>query len=148
MVTMSATANIAATSWASAGLGSTRYRSSTPHANRPDLQREGEHRAPPVLTHSCANKSSTSTGHPRLIAIPICWTFRSVFDTLDNIDKLAADINDAKTSLEPVDRILPQIITQLKLTADDSEALAALLVSTYGQADLQSTATDQTFDDL
>ena len=97
---------------------------------------------------SCADKSSTSTGHPRLIAIPICWTFRSVFDTLDNIDKLAADINDAKTSLEAVDRILPQIITQLKLTADDSEALAALLVSTYGQADLQSTATDQTFDDL
>ena len=63
---------------------------------------------------SCADKSSTSTGHPRLIAIPICWTFRSVFDTLDNIDKLAADINDAKTSLEAVDRILPQIITQLK----------------------------------
>ena len=32
--------------------------------------------------------------------IPICWTFRSVFETLDDIDKLADDINDAKTSLE------------------------------------------------
>jgi putative drug exporter of the RND superfamily len=79
--------------------------------------------------------------------IPICWTFRSVFDTLDHIDKLAADINDAKTSLEAIDRILPQIITQLKLTADDSEALAALLVSTYGQSSLQSAQTDQTFFD-
>ena len=79
--------------------------------------------------------------------IPICWTFRSVFDTLDHIDKLAEDINAAKTSLEAVDRILPQIITQLKLTADDSEALAALLVSTYGQSSLQSTQTDQTFVD-
>ncbi|OBA79628.1 hypothetical protein A9W99_19880 [Mycobacterium sp. 1164966.3] len=80
--------------------------------------------------------------------IPICWAFRSLFDGLDNIDHLAADIKDARTSLEALDRILPQVITQLKLTADDSEALAALLVSTYGQSSLQSTQTDQTFDDL
>ena len=80
--------------------------------------------------------------------IPLCWAFRSVFDTLDHIDKLASDITDAKTSLEAIDRVLPQIIVQLKLTADDTEALQALLVNTYGQGDLQSTQTDQTFDDL
>ena len=79
--------------------------------------------------------------------IPICWTFRSVFDTLDHIDKLAEDITAAKTSLEALDRIIPQIIIQLKLTADDSEALANLLVSTYGQSSLQSTQTGQTFFD-
>jgi RND superfamily putative drug exporter len=60
---------------------------------------------------------------------------------------LAADINEAKNSLEVIDKILPQIITQLKLTADDTEQITALLVSTYGQSDLQSTQTDQTFDD-
>jgi putative drug exporter of the RND superfamily len=80
--------------------------------------------------------------------VPLCWAFRSVFDTLDNIDKLAADIKDAQTSLEVIDKILPQIITQLKLTADDTEDLAALLVKTYGSADLQSTQTNQTFDDM
>ncbi|OBI50036.1 hypothetical protein A5707_15745 [Mycobacterium kyorinense] len=80
--------------------------------------------------------------------IPICWAFRSLFEGLDNIDHLAADIKDARTSLEALDRLLPQVITQLKLTADDSEALAALLVSSYGQSSLQSTQTDQTFDDL
>lgn len=79
--------------------------------------------------------------------IPICWAFRSLWDTLDHIDHLAADINDAKTSLEAIDKILPQIITQLKLTADDTEAITALLVSTYGQSSLQSTQTDQTFFD-
>ena len=77
----------------------------------------------------------------------MCWAFRSLFDTLDNIDHLAADIKDAKTSLEAIDRILPQIITQLKLTADDTEALTGLLISTYGQSALQSTQTDQTFYD-
>ncbi|WP_197283784.1 MMPL/RND family transporter [Mycobacterium sp. Marseille-P9652] len=80
--------------------------------------------------------------------IPICWTFRSLFDGLDNIDKLADDITDAKTSLEAVDRLLPQVITQLKLTADDTEQLSNLLLSSYGQSALQSTQTDQTFDDL
>jgi RND superfamily putative drug exporter len=79
--------------------------------------------------------------------IPICWTFRSVFAGIDNIDKLAEDINNAKISLEEIDKVLPQIITQLKLTADDSESLAALLVNTYGSSSLQSTQTDQTFFD-
>lgn len=79
--------------------------------------------------------------------IPICYAFRSLFESIDGLDKMADDIKDAVTSLEVIDKTLPQIITQLKLTADDSDALASLLVSTYGQSSLQSTQTDQTFDD-
>jgi RND superfamily putative drug exporter len=79
--------------------------------------------------------------------IPICWAFRSLWDGLDHIDHLAVDVKDAETSLEAIDKVLPQIITQLKLTADDSEALAALLVNIYGASSLQSTQTDQTFFD-
>src|SRR3984893_3483990 len=74
--------------------------------------------------------------------VPMCWAFRSLFDTLDNIDHLAADIKDTTISLEAIDRIVPQIITQLKLTADDSEALAALLTNTYGSSSLHSTQPD------
>ncbi|SPM37813.1 putative membrane protein MmpL [Mycobacterium rhizamassiliense] len=79
--------------------------------------------------------------------IPVCYAFRSLFESVDGLDQLADDIKDAVVSLEVVDRTFPQIITQLKLTADDSEALAKLLVSTYGQSSLQSTQTDQTYDD-
>ena len=79
--------------------------------------------------------------------IPICWTFRSLFETIDQIDKLADDIADAKVSIQVIDQTFPQIIAQLKATADDTEALRAKLVNTYGSADLQSLATDQTFDD-
>jgi RND superfamily putative drug exporter len=42
---------------------------------------------------------------------------------------------------------LPQIITQLKLTADDTEQITGLLSNSYGQSALQSTQTNQTFDD-
>ncbi len=79
--------------------------------------------------------------------IPICWTFRSVFDTVDQIDKLADDIQDAKMSIEEIDKTFPQIIAQLKATADDTEALQQKLVNSYGSADLQSLQTEQTFDD-
>jgi putative drug exporter of the RND superfamily len=79
--------------------------------------------------------------------VPICWTFRSVFAAIDNIDKLAEDIKYAKISLQEIDKAFPQIITQLKLTADDSESLASLLTNTYGSSSLQSTQTDQTFFD-
>ncbi len=79
--------------------------------------------------------------------VPICWAFRSLFDTLDNIDHLAADIKDATASIDAIDKILPQIITQLKLTADDTEAITGLLLNTYGQSALQTTQTDQTYYD-
>jgi RND superfamily putative drug exporter len=79
--------------------------------------------------------------------IPICWTFRSVFDTIDQIDKLAEDINYARISIDEIDKTFPKIIAQLKATADDTEALQAKLVNSYGSADLQSLATEQTFDD-
>jgi RND superfamily putative drug exporter len=79
--------------------------------------------------------------------IPICWAFRSVFDTIDHIDHLAEDITKTKMSLEEVDKAFPQIIAQLKATADDTEALQSKLVNSYGSADLQSIQTEQTFDD-
>src|SRR6201994_4601235 len=63
--------------------------------------------------------------------VPICWAFRSLWDTLDKIDHLAADIKDVRTSLQAIDAIVPQIITQLKLTADDTEQITALLTNTY-----------------
>ncbi|OBI98020.1 RND family transporter [Mycobacterium asiaticum] len=80
--------------------------------------------------------------------IPVCWAFRSLFDALDGIDKMAEDIKDAVGSLEVIDRLLPQMITQMKIMRDDTMALQALLVNTYGSADLQSIQTDQTFDDM
>lgn len=40
------------------------------------------------------------------------------------------------------------MISQMKIMRDDTEALQALLVNSYGSADLQAIQTDQTFDDM
>jgi RND superfamily putative drug exporter len=79
--------------------------------------------------------------------IPICWALRSVWDTIDQIDHLAEDINNTRISLVEIDKAFPPIIAQLKATADDTEALRAKLVNSYGSADLATIQTEQTFDD-
>ena len=85
---------------------------------------------------------------PHCFDIPLCWAFRSLFDALDGIDSLDAQIANAVTSLEAIDRLLPQMITQLKIMTDQTEALQAVLVNSYGPSHLQSAQTDQTFDDM
>ena len=69
---------------------------------------------------------------PHCFDIPLCWAFRSLFDALDGIDSLDAQIANAVTSLEAIDRLLPQMITQLKIMTDQTEALQAVLVNSYG----------------
>ncbi|MGH3641630.1 MAG: RND family transporter, partial [Mycobacterium sp.] len=85
---------------------------------------------------------------PHCYDIPICWAFRSLFDGLDGIDALTEQIGNAVTDLQAVDALLPQLISQLKITLDNSQALQAIVVNSYGPAHLQSTQTQQTFDDL
>ena len=85
---------------------------------------------------------------PHCFDIPLCWAFRSLFDGLDGIDSLDAQIANAVTYLQAIDRLLPQMITQLKIMMDETQRLQAVIVNSYGPAHLQSTQTDQTFDDL
>lgn len=85
---------------------------------------------------------------PHCFDIPACWAFRSLFDMLDSVDSLAGDIKDAVASLEVVDKLLPQMVSQLKIMADDMQGLQALIVNTYGPSNIQADNTDQTFDDM
>ncbi|WP_420109975.1 RND family transporter, partial [Mycolicibacter arupensis] len=85
---------------------------------------------------------------PHCYDIPVCWAFRSLWDMMDSVDKLAANIKDAVTSLEVVDSLLPQMVAQLNIMADDQIALRSLIVNTYGPSSIAAENTDQTFDDM
>jgi hypothetical protein len=50
---------------------------------------------------------------PHCFDIPICGSLRSVFDTLDGIDKLADDIGNVTKNIDKVDVLLPQSDAQL-----------------------------------
>lgn len=85
---------------------------------------------------------------PHCFDIPVCWSFRSLFDVIDKVDNLAADIGNAVGSLEVVDSLMPQMVSLLRQTVADNQALLALIVNNYGPTDIQNKNTDQTFDDM
>ncbi|WP_110315569.1 RND family transporter [Mycolicibacterium moriokaense] len=85
---------------------------------------------------------------PHCYDIPVCYAFKSLFDGLDGIDALDAQIHNAVADFQAVDALMPQMVTQLKIQRDEAQALQAVIVNSYGPAHLQSTQSDQTFDDL
>ncbi|KAA8963879.1 RND family transporter [Mycobacterium sp.] len=44
--------------------------------------------------------------------IPICWSLRSIFDTLDGIDEVTDKMHDLLKELDKIDVIMPQLLTQ------------------------------------
>ena len=44
--------------------------------------------------------------------IPICYSLRSVFDTLDGVDEVTEKLHDLVADLDEIDRIMPQLLTQ------------------------------------
>lgn len=85
---------------------------------------------------------------PHCFDIPVCWAFRSLWDMMDKVDSLAADVKNAVGSLEVIDTLLPQMIAQLKMMVSDQIATQALMTNSFGSIDIQSQATDQTYFDM
>lgn len=85
---------------------------------------------------------------PHCYDIPVCYAFRSLFDMIDKVDSLAADIKNAVGSFQVIDGLMPQMVSLLRQTVSDNQALLALIVNNYGPTDIQNQNTDQTFDDM
>ncbi|MDT5070479.1 MAG: putative drug exporter of the superfamily [Mycobacterium sp.] len=85
---------------------------------------------------------------PHCFDIPVCYAFKSLFDGLDGLDALDAQIHNAVGDFQAMDALMPQMVAQLKIQRDETAALQSVIVNSYGPAHLQSTQTDQTFDDL
>jgi putative drug exporter of the RND superfamily len=50
---------------------------------------------------------------PHCFDIPICWSIRSVFDTLDGIDTMSDDIQNLMPDMDHMDALIPQMLTLL-----------------------------------
>src|SRR6202165_208096 len=50
---------------------------------------------------------------PHCFDIPICWSIRSVFDTLDGIDTMSDDIQNLMPDMDKLDALMPQMLTLL-----------------------------------
>src|SRR5438270_4177289 len=88
--------------------------------------------------------------------IPICWSLRSIFDTLDGIDELSDKTDDLVKDLDQLDALLPQLLEQfppLIATAEDARKMILTMHSTMSgvlngmdESSDNATAMGQAFD--
>ncbi|WP_083337954.1 MMPL/RND family transporter [Mycobacteroides franklinii] len=45
--------------------------------------------------------------------IPMCWSARSLFDTMDGVDKMTEDMSVMLADLDRIDQLLPRMVSQL-----------------------------------
>ena len=50
---------------------------------------------------------------PHCYNIPVCWSIRSIFDTLDGIDVMTDDIQELIPDMERLDALMPQMVAMM-----------------------------------
>jgi putative drug exporter of the RND superfamily len=79
---------------------------------------------------------------PHCYDIPVCWSIRSVFDTLDGIDTMSDDIARLVPELERLDGLLPQLVALLPEQIDTMKSMKTMMLTQYatqkGQQDQQA----------
>jgi RND superfamily putative drug exporter len=78
---------------------------------------------------------------PHCFDIPLCWSTRSVFDTLDGIDTLTDDIRALLPDLERLDTLLPQMVALMPAQIATMKSMQQITLTMYqsqkGQQDQQ-----------
>src|ERR1700736_4587511 len=72
---------------------------------------------------------------PHCFDIPICWSIRSVFDTLDGIDTMSDDIQNLMPDMDKIDAIMPQMLTLLPPMITTMQSMRTMMLtmqSTFG----------------
>jgi putative drug exporter of the RND superfamily len=67
--------------------------------------------------------------------IPMCWSFRSLFESLDGIDKLSEKLHMLSTDVSRLDFLLPQVTELLPAVIDTLNILRGLVVTVHSTLD-------------
>jgi putative drug exporter of the RND superfamily len=88
--------------------------------------------------------------------IPICFSIRSIFDTLDGVDSLTDKLGDLVADLDQLDVIMPQLLTQFPEMIEVMQSMRTMMLTmhstmsgVFGQMDdnsSTSTAMGKAFD--
>jgi putative drug exporter of the RND superfamily len=68
---------------------------------------------------------------PHCFDIPSCWSIRSIFDSLDGIDKLADQFQTLTGSIDKLDELLPQMLATLPPTIASMTKMRDFMLSTH-----------------
>ncbi|MDT5214158.1 MAG: putative drug exporter of the superfamily [Mycobacterium sp.] len=83
---------------------------------------------------------------PHCYDIPVCWSVRSVFDTLDGVDTTTDDVQELLPDLVQLDSLLPQLQALLPPQIEIMKSMKQLMLTQYstqkGQQDQQAAASE------
>jgi RND superfamily putative drug exporter len=83
---------------------------------------------------------------PHCFDIPVCWSIRSVFDTLDGVDTTTDDFQRLVPDLQRLDVLLPQLQELLPPQIETMKSMKQMMLTQYatqkGQQDQQAAASE------
>jgi putative drug exporter of the RND superfamily len=68
---------------------------------------------------------------PHCFDIPICWSIRSVFDTLDGIDTMSDDIQNLMPDMDHMGALIPQMLTLLPPMVATMKSMKTTMLTMY-----------------
>jgi putative drug exporter of the RND superfamily len=63
---------------------------------------------------------------PHCFDIPICWAFRSLFDTVDSVDEITNEFGNTVRGLTIIDTVTPQIVPQIQAVVTNLHIIQSL----------------------
>lgn len=66
---------------------------------------------------------------PHCYDIPVCWSLRSVVDSLDGVDTLTGDIQQLLPDLDRLDALLPQLVSQFEPQIQSMERMKTMVLT-------------------
>ena len=66
---------------------------------------------------------------PHCFDIPMCWAIRSVFDTMDGIDKLSDDLEAMVVDMNQMDTLMPQMLTVMPPMIENMRAMKTMMLT-------------------
>jgi RND superfamily putative drug exporter len=88
--------------------------------------------------------------------IPICWSFRSLFDSFDGINEIDDKLAELVVDIDKVDALMPKLAAELPIQIDTMKSMRTMMLTMHstmsgiiGQADAQgntSTEMGEAFD--
>jgi RND superfamily putative drug exporter len=94
---------------------------------------------------------------PHCFNIPVCWSMRSIFDTMDGVDKMTGTMDKIVANIGELDRLLPEMLTTIPPMITTMRNMQQMMLTTYStmsgmwnqldELSQNSTAMGKAFDD-
>lgn len=68
---------------------------------------------------------------PHCYDIPVCWSMRGIFDTIDGIDALTDQMGGVVVDMDRMDTLMPQMLPVLRTTIDSMTKMRDFMVATH-----------------